>query len=167
VDTYVKFLKTLPWMTNEIVCEIMGKLKWVVYKQKESVETINKRLSNGKLKKHKEVKKKIRTKVKPMKKEKYIKDERTTRTKTKSNKKYNHSDNSHIKIFDDFWWDVKECQKCWWTMGWLQIHHIDKIHKDNHPFNLIKLCLVCHCKVHKGDKVYNLMKSRLNFILNK
>ena len=73
----------------------------------------------------------------------------------------------YIDIFKDFWWDVNVCQKCWNIKWWLQIHHIDKNHNNNHPFNLIKLCLVCHCKEHKWEPVYKLMKSRLDFILNK
>lgn len=77
-----------------------------------------------------------------------------------------HKDKEHIKIFNEFRWEVNTCQKCSWTRWWLQIHHIDKNHSNNDPYNLIKLCLECYCKEHEWENIHKLMLSRLNFITN-
>jgi len=44
----------------------------------------------------------------------------------------------------------------------VEVHHRIELSKDgtNSPDNLITLCHICHLKKHKGEKVYNLMKSR-------
>lgn len=83
--------------------------------------------------------------------------------KTMVNKK--NSSNRHVKMFNTYRWIVNYCQRCWWVEWWLQIHHINKKHYDNHPLNLIKLCLVCHTKAHKWDNIYKLMNARLSFLL--
>lgn len=83
----------------------------------------------------------------------------------KKTSKRKHRDNAHIKIFNKFRWIVNWCQKCSWYTWWIHIHHIDKNHKNNHPFNLIKLCLECHCKEHQWDAVYALMINKLNFAI--
>lgn len=68
------------------------------------------------------------------------------------------------QIFKEYYWDIKECQKCKSNFH-LQIHHIDKNWLNNEPHNLIKLCLICHTNAHKWDVVYRIMIKRLNFIL--
>lgn len=83
------------------------------------------------------------------------------KTRSKRFKKYR--DRFHIKIFNDYWWDIKNCQTCWWNIG-LQIHHIDKNRKNNDITNLTKVYLQCHCNQHKWDSIYPLMMSRLRFI---
>lgn len=74
---------------------------------------------------------------------------------------------NYIRIFNEYWWNIEYCQKCWNNDWNLQIHHINKNHYDNYPLNLIKLCLRCHCEAHKWDKVYKIMCKRLSFINNK
>lgn len=51
----------------------------------------------------------------------------------------------------------------------LNVHHIIQRSKggDNSESNLVTLCLKCHAEKHKGEQIYNLMKSRLNKTLNR
>lgn len=34
------------------------------------------------------------------------------------------------------------------------IHHIDKIHNNNDPKNLLSVCLKCHYELHRGERIY-------------
>lgn len=134
---YRKFLESIPNITRKEIDVIMTRL-------------------NGKKKPKKRNKKTARKSVKKKEVKKTIKIKR----------KKPAYDRTHINLFNEYRWDIKECQKCGNNLC-LQIHHINKDHKDNHPLNLIKLCLPCHCEAHKGDSIYWLMISRLNFIQNK
>ena len=69
----------------------------------------------------------------------------------------------YVDMFNACWWDVNCCQKCGSNFH-PQIHHINKNHYDNHPLNLVMLCLKCHTMAHKWDRVYKLMKSRYEFL---
>lgn len=146
-----------------------------VYTKKKIKDLIDKELNkrakeaNIEMKKR-EMKAKVQNKPKkkakkPVIKKPIKKELKVVIEKKKSAREYR--DKKHIGVFKEFWWNVVECQKCGGTKWGLQVHHINKKAKDNHPFNLIKLCLVCHCKAHKWDMIYHLMKSRLDFVLNK
>jgi len=85
--------------------------------------------------------------------------------KKKPKKKYKSQ--KHIKIFNEYYWDIDRCMQCMWVVWWLQIHHKDKNHDNNEPSNLIKLCGNCHTLEHIWDSIYPLMKKQLLHLITK
>ena len=64
------------------------------------------------------------------------------------------------RIFEKYYWDMKQCMICW-SSDRLQIHHKDKNHKNNDISNLIMLCYRCHCVAHEWDRIHRMMIKKL------
>lgn len=59
------------------------------------------------------------------------------------------------------------CQVCGIVDVNNHVHHINKIHSDNDPFNLIPLCPDCHRKAHKCFNFYFPYPSGREYLLLK
>lgn len=137
MTTYKQFLDTLPNLTEHEKTGILKRMYWWIKEQPLVIYN-------------------TKYKHKPKAKAKHI--------RIKTSKLHSKV---HIDIFNEYWWEISCCQRCWWIDWWLQIHHVNKKHNDNHPLNLIKLCLICHTLAHKWDRIHRLMVKRLNLILSK
>ena len=60
-----------------------------------------------------------------------------------------------IKHYNTYWKRIKgECFFCG-SVERLHKHHIDGYPNNNHPSNLIALCMQCHKKLHKLARLLN------------
>jgi len=109
---YKQFLESLPDIDKKEIEEIWNRVygNWhkkerKIIKKKKKEKNTNKKVNIEKII---EEDKLIKKKSKATEKE-YL----NIIYKDKYKRKYRSKD--HVGIFNKFRWDVKECQKCWWT----------------------------------------------------